>query len=184
MAISTGSNVLNTDVFNKFAETVVAAANAGIVYGTNSLHFADQDATTTAMYGGTTSGVASQGATNIATGDIVTGSTILNYILNQARSYCRIRNMSVTRTVTGGSSETRSGITHTTNVQSLAQFKTGSDDTKFLAGAPISATELNSYFNEVRDRYLNVRNNFTLTSSFTVCHVSCHSSCHGSRGRR
>jgi hypothetical protein len=184
MAISTGSNVLNTDVFNKFADTVVAAANAGIVYGTNSLHFTDQNAATTALYGGTTSGVATQGATGIAAGDTITGSTILNYILNQARSYCRIRNMSVTRTVTGGSSVTRSGITHTTNQQTLAEFKTGCDDTKFLAGTPVSATELNSYFNEIRDRYLNVRNNSTITSSFTVCHVSCHSSCHGSRGRR
>lgn len=184
MAISTGSNVLNTDVFNKFAEVVAATANAGILYGTNSLHFADQSADVTALYGGTTSGVATQGATNIAVGDIITGSTILNYILNQARSYCRIRNMSVTRTVTGSTSETRTGITHTTNVQTLTQFKTGSDDAKFLAGTPVSSSELNAYFNEIRDRYLTVRNNFTLTASFEVCHVSCHSNCHGSRGRR
>lgn len=183
MAIGTGNNVLNTDIFNKFAEIVVAAANAGIVYGTNSYHFSDQDAAVISNYGGATTGLA-QGATNIAVGDTITGLTILNYILAQARSYTRIRNMNVTRNVTGGSSETRSGITHTTVVQSPTQFGISSDSTRFLTGTNVTATELTSFFNEVRDRYNTVRNNYSIDASFTVCHVSCHSSCHGSRGRR
>lgn len=184
MPISAGSNIANADIFNKFAEIVAATANAGIVYGTNNYHFADVSAAVIAQYGGSTTGIATQGATGIAAGDTVTGLTILNYILNQARSYCRIRNMSVTRTVTGGSSETRQGITHTTQVQTLTQFRTGSDSAKFLSNTPVTASELTAYFNEIRDRYNSVRTNFTLSSSFEVCHVSCHSNCHGSRGRR
>lgn len=184
MPISAGSNIANADIFNKFAEIVAATANAGVVYGTNNYHFADVSAAVIAQYGGTTSGIATQGATGIAAGDIVTGLTILNYILGQAVIYCRIRNMSVTRTVTGGSSETRQGITHTTLTHSSANFRKSSDDAKFLSNTPVTASALTAYFNEIRDRYNSIRTNFTLTASFEVCHVSCHSNCHGSRGRR
>ena len=58
----------------------------------------------------------------------------------------------------------------------------GNPDSLVSAGLSISATNLETYFTNLKNVYDDL--NVVSTDQVDVCHASCHSSCHGSRGRR
>lgn len=185
MAIASGNIVTATDIYNQFVSVIQNPANSGIVYGTNNYHFSDLPTTGINLYGGTTGGLGA-GGTGINSGDIITASTIVNYVTANAAAFCRIRNMSVTRNVSasGGpaaTSSTNSGITHMAGAYA-APF-TNPTPTGVQSSNIVAANELNNFYTNCYNNYTTARNN-TYSYSYTVCHNSCHSSCHGSRGRR
>jgi hypothetical protein len=57
------------------------------------------------------------------------------------------------------------------------------DNAGIVAGNPVTASGLESFFTNLTSSY-NAARATTATVQINVCHASCHSSCHSSRGRR
>lgn len=193
---SSGSIINNQDLYDGFNYWFVQFANAGITYGTNSYHFPDMPPEFIAGYGGSTSGIPlrSQRDYAIDTDRTIDDGGIRDYIIGQAVTYCRIRNVSITRTVTASGRrsgvdllpivETRTGITNLTTNFAAPGFSNPSSINNIIVNNIIYADQLNQFMYDCWTRYLNNQRNNTLSVPYSVCHNSCHSSCHGSRSRR
>jgi hypothetical protein len=183
--------VRGQNIVDRFADYVVATANAGIVWGTNAKPFAEMP---DANFGGTTGGkaIGITGANVIPASTLITAPTIYNALVAETNSYTRIRNLRALLFVTGGGGntgsrptagyvydQTRKANLNTSRLQSIgAPANAG-----VASGQIVSAGNLETLFNNLRTAYSAAAGN-TVTIQVDVCHASCHSSCHGSRGRR
>lgn len=176
------------NIIDRFADYVVATANAGIVWGTNARPFQEFPPT---VFGGDGGRAIAINGTNI-TADPINAGKIYDTLLNETYNYTRIRKLQAKLNVTGGGGNTGSrptaGVVYDqTNVANMSTaYLQGlglPDLNNVKAGQNISSTNLENLFNTLRAAYQGKRDT-VYTIQVDVCHASCHSSCHSSRGRR
>lgn len=183
------SPVGKQNIVDRFADYVVANANASIVWGTNALPFTEMDS---AEFGGTTAGrgIGINGAS--ITGTVITASTIRTVLQAETATYTNMRNLRAVLNVTGGGGNngTRptAGIVfdQTSKAHLNTSYRAGigtPNNAGVAAGQQVDSSNLETYFSNLRAAYQGVRDT-TVTIQTDVCHASCHSSCHSNRGRR
>jgi hypothetical protein len=193
MATLTG-NITAQNIIDRFADYVVATANSGIVWGTNSVPFTDFP---TSVFGGTTAGKTIGINGSGTTGTLITASGIYSTLLNETAAYTRIRNLRAIKNVTSAGGprvdnpsgqivesgfvydQTQVANLSTAYLQALGTVSNGG----VAVGNTISVTNLQQLFSNLQSAY-SVARSTTATFQVDVCHSSCHSSCHGARGRR
>jgi hypothetical protein len=183
---------------DRFADYVVAAANSGIVWGTNAIPFPDFPGY---VFGGDTSGktISIQGAGY--GGYKITADRIYTGILLETYRYSNIRYLRAILYVTSTDEQTGQYyqapvpgapggvIFDDTQKAHLNTAYTLSADTNSLArgqivaGNKMTSAGLEDFFDRARSLYYNFLGQ-THTEIVTVCHSSCHYSCHNSRSRR
>ena len=179
------------NIVDRFADFVLGAANTGIVWGTNTLPFAEMPGAT---YAGTTSGtsITATGATIGTTGNIITAATIRSVLETETALYTNIRQQRAILNVTGAGGNTGSrptpGIifdqTEVAHLDTTNRAAIGAvADANVTTGQNVDDTNLETYFTNLTAAYTAIRTT-TVTTQIDVCHASCHSSCHSSRGRR
>jgi hypothetical protein len=203
--MATLNNPVNPqNIVDRFADYVVATANAGIIWGNNfdgssytAKPFAEFDV---AVFGGTTSGkgIGISGTNISAVGGTITASNIYNTLVAETNSYTNIRNLQAILFITGeGNTSGAAGgeIGSTTKGIVFDETKPAYLNSGYLQniGSPnasnvvsndiVTATGLEQFFANLRASYNTARDSKQIIQ-VDVCHASCHSSCHGSRGRR
>jgi hypothetical protein len=126
----------------------------------------------------------------------ITAFNVYYYLQQELYNYCKIRSIRVRLNIygSGGNAGTRptAGIVQdVTGVGNMAfnwHLFVG-DPTPAAPGIDtgnaISVSNLETYFNNLRTRYNEVRVSSVRSHVvMNLCHASCHSNCHGSRGRR
>jgi hypothetical protein len=185
--MATLTNPINTqNIVDRFADYVVATANAGIVWHSTNLPFPEFDAALLLTSTGTP--IAITGSNINATP--ITASTIYNTLLAETNRYTRIRTLRATLTITtgpGNATRLASDALDLSNIAHLTAPYTQTVPTPTNNGVAannvISSGNLESFFTTLRTSY-NTARATSVTINVNVCHSSCHSSCHGSRGRR
>lgn len=187
------SPVSKQNIVDRFADYVVATANASIIWGTNTpLPFAEFDI---GFFGGTTAGmpIAING-TSISDTQI-TAATIVSVLKNETARYTTIRRLRARKNITGlGRTDHPSLVTFPVGIvydQTNKAYMTATTYTQtittssgnVLKDSVISATNLETFFTNLQTAYTVARDNVA-SITVDVCHASCHSSCHSSRGRR
>jgi hypothetical protein len=192
------NNINKANVASRYGDYVAAAANANIVWGTNSKPFAEMP---TATFGGDTNGKANTLQGRLTT-TLIEATAFRNATVAETNQYSRIRLLRARLFVAGGGGNTGSrpspgyiyDLTRKSHLNSGYEQNAGTPNTNFIlppvAGVVItigtSATPdvgVEEWFDRLRAGY-NTASNNTVTIQIDVCHASCHSSCHGSRGRR
>lgn len=184
------------NIVDRYADYVRAAANTGIVWGTNSnpTHSDGTVVLDDSYFGGDTGGrgIGIGGGNLGGTGAVITASTIYNTLLTETYNYSRIRSVQARLNVTGGGGNTGSrpspGIIYDqTNIAHMSdsyRVDLGSPSNNGVSSTSLITDEgLEGFFSTLRNSY-NAARGSTVTVTTDVCHASCHSSCHGSRGRR
>tara|TARA_B100001287_G_scaffold268930_1_gene265790 strand:- start:2438 stop:3016 length:579 start_codon:yes stop_codon:yes gene_type:complete len=187
------SPVEEQNIVNRFADFVPPAANTSIVYGTNSVPFAEFS---TGFFGGTTAGrsLGISGANIKNNGELIDASGIQDTLEFETFNYTSIRNLRARLNVTSsGGSPFNTGSRPTpgiiTDVTGIAYLSTsyrqtlGARSVNLQTGQLIDDSILEQKFADLRNKY-NAARGSTETITIPVCHASCHSSCHSSRGRR
>jgi hypothetical protein len=211
MAVLT-NNINAQNIVDRFADYVVATANAGIVWHTGAFPFDVYAGYFPNIFGGNASGKAiTINGTSIGgpTG-IITATTIINVLRAETATFTRIRNMRAILFITGTGyitpRPTGNGtlndlrtdlgpifgqgpgiIRDNTNVSNLnttyLQGLAATTSTGISAGTVINTANLESFFTNLRTAYNTARATVHL-QQVNVCHASCHNNCHSSRGRR
>ena len=190
--MATLNNPINPqNIVDRFADYVVATANASIAWGTNAYPFAEW--TYGAEFGGTTAGktIGITGPNIDAVGNVVNAANIYNTLLTETATYTNIRNLRALLFVNGGGGNngSRPSPGYVFDTTSKAYFNTayrqsvGAGASDVVSGNTATAAGLETFFDNLRTSYNSARAN-TITLTVNVCHASCHTSCHGSRGRR
>lgn len=198
--MTTLNNPINAqNIVDRFSDYVVATANAGIVWGNNSVPvyaagtgYATQ-VVPTAVFEGPTSGSAIA-VTAPATGTVITASTIYNGLVAETNRYTRIRKLQAVLTVTGGGGNTGNypagGVVYNETQKAYLgaayglSISIGTAATEgILAGQVVSSSKLETFFTRLQSGYVTARDTVHRYDT-SVCHASCHSSCHSSRWRR
>ena len=179
------------NIIDRFADYVVATANASIVWYNNGPGavvepFPEFDEALLGGSGGLTIGVNGAGTT----GTPINAANIYTVLRDQTTRYTRIRNLRARRLIgTGPGNATRAAtdaldLTQKAHLSAAYETNIGSPaNSNVAAGQRITAANLEGLFNNLRTAYTTARD-ATVGIDVTVCHSSCHSSCHGSRGRR
>jgi hypothetical protein len=188
--MATLNNPINAqNIVDRFADYVVASANSGISWGTNSSPFAEFN---TAEFGGDTNGRGISIGGSAVSATPITASTIYNALVNETQTFSNIRNLRAILFVDGGGGNTGTRPTPGTVYDQTAvahlntgyrQAQNGIGDGGVASGNTISVSNLQQFFANCQAEYL-ARRGATATIQVNVCHASCHSSCHSSRGRR
>jgi hypothetical protein len=179
------------NIVDRFADYVTVNADSGISWGTNAYPFGEFDGN---YFGGTTAGrpIGISGGNIGSAGGAIVASNIYNTLVNETTAYTSIRLLRALLFVDGGGGNTGSRPTPGYIYDATAvAYMNGSylqgigspDSAGVVAGNPVFAGNLESFFNNLYVSYIGARNN-TTTVQINVCHASCHSSCHSSRGRR
>lgn len=184
------------NIVDRFADYALATANAGIVWGTDSLPFGEMSV---GEFGGSTGGrgITTSGGNIGSTGSLITASTIYNTLVNETATYTNIRNLRAvlfvdsTPPVAGlyntGTRPTPGIVYDQTQVAHLntgyRQSIGSPSPSNVSAGNNITAAGLEQFFDNLRTSYNSARGNIQ-TIQTNVCHASCHSACHISRARR
>ncbi len=176
------------NIVDRFADYVVATANAGIIYHSTNKPFPEFDGALLGAASGLTIGIS--GASIVPANNIITAPNIYNTLLAETNRYTRIRNLNATLTITEGPGNKSREFTDARNVTAVAHLTA---DYAVGAGSPANggvasglvafASSFESLFTNLRSGYNTARAN-TAVINVNVCHGSCHASCHGSRGRR
>jgi hypothetical protein len=190
--MATLNNPINPqNIVDRFADYVVATANASIAWGTNAYPFAEW--TYGAEFGDTTAGkaIGISGGNIDAIGNVINAANIYNTLLTETATYTNIRNLRAILFVDGGGGNTgtrpTAGVVFDTTAK--AHFNTayrqsiGAGASDVVSGSVATGAGLETFFDNLRTSYNSARDN-TVTLQVNVCHASCHSNCHGSRGRR
>jgi len=197
--MATLTNPINKqNVVDRFADYVVATANAGITWGTN----ATPPYFSTAPFGGTTGGKAIETSGGNIADTNITAATVYNVLVAETQRYSNIRNLRALVFVTGAGNtvgigdrvdlgpvvgqgpgyiydQTAKAYLSTAYRQAtLSPANAGVASTRVVAVA-----NLETFYNNLRTTYGSYRDT-TATIQVDVCHASCHSSCHSNRGRR
>lgn len=190
--MATLNNPINPqNIVDRFADYVVATANAGISWGTDVYPFPEW--TYGSEFGGTTAGksIGITGANVDAVGNLINAANIYNTLINETYTYTNIRNLQAILFVDGGGGNTGSrptaGVVFDTTapayfIDSYRQT-IGANASDVVSGNTATSLGLETFFTNLRDAYNATKIN-TVVLQVNVCHASCHSSCHGSRGRR
>lgn len=188
--MATLTNPVNKqNIIDRFADYVVATANAGISWGTNALPFVEMP---TNVFGGTTSGKSIGVAGTSITDTNITAATIRAVLEGETVSYTNIRNLRAVLNVTGtgGNIGSRPVAGVVFDNTAKAYLNTGYqaalppvNNAGVASGNVISFANLETYFAGLQTAYQSVRDSAAFVQ-VDVCHASCHSSCHSSRGRR
>jgi hypothetical protein len=179
---------------SRFADYVAATANSSISWGTNAYpaYQGTERVVPADQFGGSTSGRTSVPGSVITAGTSkITASTLTTLFRNETQAYLGIRNLQAILNVTGpgGNTGTRptAGVVYNVSAKSYLssayQLDLGAITGNPTAGTAVSSSGLETYFTNLRARYIAVRDT-TVVYQTNVCHASCHSSCHSSRGRR
>lgn len=182
------------NIVNRFADYVVATANAGISWGTNNKPFSEMP---DSYFGGTTSGTSIAISGSNIYNDPINATSIYNAFVSETNRYTRIRNMQAKLNVTGDGGnlplgprtpETPGILIDTTAVAHMSggyQQNIGSPSNGGVAaGNQISVSNIQQLFTNLRNSYNSARGT-TQTITIDVCHANCHSNCHSSgRSRR
>lgn len=201
------------NIIDRFADYVVATANADIVWGNNAIPVMDTatvsgvdrfvQVITEAQFGGSTAGmtISATGASITPTDGTITASTIYNTLVTETSRFASIRNARAIGRVTGegGNNGTRLRLSGNVSGRAYQQiFDTTAkanlnistannidppDNGGVAADSAVSATNLETFFTNLETAYTEVRDD-AVTFIRSVCHSSCHSSCHRNRGRR
>jgi len=199
--MATLNNPVNAqNIVDRFADYVVASANANIIWGTNVIPtygagtgYATQ-VIPPANFGGTTSGQTIAIPNIPVAGDVITANIIYSGLVTETNRYTRIRKIRAVLTVTGGggnngSKPTAGVVFDETNVAymnadfGLAITIGSATAVGVVSGAAVSSSVLETFFTSLRTAYTTSRDT-VFRSDASVCHASCHSSCHSSRWRR
>lgn len=184
------------NIVDRFADYLVATANAGIVYGSNSWPFYDGAVNLAPFFGGTTAGKAiGIAGGNLGSPGVVTAYTIFYQTLNETYKYTMIRNTTWILNVSGGGGNTgsrptpgdvivRTGKSYLNSGYGLATNVNAVGQGQVVRSQKITTASLEDLFNRLRTAWTNFYNSSPVTIRSSVCHASCHSSCHGSRSRR
>jgi hypothetical protein len=130
---------------------------------------------------------------------IITASVINDRLISETNEYVQLRGMRAIKRMLGDGGVTTVIFDETRKAAFSREYLSGrgsltfitpraTDTQQLVRGFIISRGDnltfgLLRFFNLMRERYLEVRNNI-VTVDITVCHSSCHSSCHNSRTRR
>ena len=203
------NNINAQNVVDRFADYVVATANAGITYGSNVYPWDAYAGYFPNIFGGTTSGAAigTSGANLGGLGSTITAATIVSVLRAETTAYTRIRNLRAILFVTGTGYAPVSGdgaintqiwdgpITGTApgtlrDVTGVANLNTAylqtlgaTTSTGIATNSDITTANLETFFTNLRTAY-NAARATTHVQQENVCHSSCHTNCHSSRGRR
>jgi hypothetical protein len=177
------------NIVDRFADYVVATANAGIVWGTNTLPFVDFPP---AQLGGTTAGVpiSINGSSLSTPTPRIDAPTIYNVLTGQTQLYTNIRKLRAIKTYLVQSDSPVSSVYNTlfdqTQVAHLAtsyrQTFTYSGPT-LTAGSPITPATLEALFDGLRTRYSEYRD-VVATYTYATCHSNHANTCHTSKRSR
>lgn len=188
--MATLTNPVNKqNIVDRFADFVVGTANSGISWGTNALPFPEMPTT---YFGGTTSGKPIGISGNSIGGTGITASNIRSVLESETYYYTNIRLLTARLNVTGDGGNTGSRPTagivfdQTAKAHLNGNYRSSiptPNTANVVAGQVIRATNLETYFSNLRSSYNAVRDT-AVTIQIDVCHASCHNSCHSSRGRR
>jgi len=188
--MATLTNPVNKqNIIDRFADYVVADANASISWGTNNKPFSEMP---NSYFGGTTSGRSIGINGGSIGGTVVTAATIRSVLETETYNYTNMKNLRARLNVTGGGGNTGSkptpGIVYdqTAKAHMATGYRSGIgavNNSNVSTGNTITVGNLQTYFTNLRTAY-RARRDDTTTVTIDVCHASCHSSCHGSRGRR
>lgn len=187
--MATLNNPVNRqNIVDRFADFVVATANAGIVWTSSTKPFTEFPS---ALLDSSASGKPIAITGTAMGGPRITASTIYNTLVTETNRYTSIRNLNARLLITTGSgNRTRPAgdAKDLTQVAHLAgttyQQTIGSPaNNGVAAGQQVSSSNLEQFFNTLRSAYSTARST-TTKIDVSVCHSSCHASCHASRGRR
>jgi hypothetical protein len=202
--MATLNNPVNAqNIIDRFADYVVATANSGISWGTNSQpswfhpYFGTQFIIPSFYYGGTTGGktIGITAPNSVYNGTIINALSIYSFLLTETNAYTRIRLVRARLIVTGqGRTDNPSGetwpvgvvfdLTAVTHLNSTFERPDNNVNNAGVAiGQVIRRATLEQFFDNLRAMYLRQRNITEAVDTY-ICHASCHSSCHSSRGRR
>ena len=203
------NNINDQNIVDRFADYVVATANAGIAYGSNAYPWDTYAGYFPNIFGETTSGkaIGTTGTNLGGLGSTITASTVVSVLRAETTAYTRIRSLRAILNVTGtgyapvrgdGAVNTQiwdGPITGTApgilrDVTGIANLNTGylqtlgaTTSTGISTGSDINTSNLETFFTNLRTAY-NTARATTHTQQENVCHSSCHTNCHSSRGRR
>jgi hypothetical protein len=184
--MATLTNPINAqNIVDRFADYVVATANANIVWTNTNKPFAEANAAAFSTGSGKTISV--DGTDITPASGIITKTNIYYALIAETARYTSIRKIRARLIITTGSgNRTRAANTGFDQTAVAHMSGTGYQGTITSVpalGAKPSVADLQTFFTNLRDKYTAQRN-ATQTYSVSVCHSSCHSSCHNSRGRR
>lgn len=180
------TNPVNADnIVDRFADFVVTAGNANIVWSASNKPFPEATASDFGAAGGKAIGI--DGSDITPASDLITKSDIYNTLRDETTRYTSIRKIRARLLIsTGAGNRTRnantgfdqtavahmSGTSYESSISGVAQL-----------GAKPAVADLETFFSALESKYDAAR---LATQNYTksVCHSSCHSSCHNSRGRR
>ena len=202
------------NVIDRFADYVVATANAGIVFGLDAKPFGVYASFfPDAEFGGTTSGkaIGITGSNLGNLGSTMTAATVYSVLVAETNTYTRIRNLRAILFITG-----TGYITPRPNGQSSFPTDLRTDFGPIFGQGPGTIYDQTSVANLNTTRlqdvgtitatgiatsqtisasnmeafFTNLQTAYntaranTVTNQQNVCHASCHTNCHSSRGRR
>ena len=188
------------NIVDRFADYVVATANSGISWGTNSIPtYGDGTVVAGGQYfGGDTGGkpIPINGS-RLERGDgIINAANILQGLVDATYWYTSIRVMRAVLyvTVSGGSpwnTGSRPGpggvvYDQTAVAHMMDGYRQGFNwpgQSDVASNNKITASGLEQWFANLRSTYTGLRANQVYVQT-NVCHASCHNSCHSSRIRR
>ena len=187
------SPIAPQNIVDRFADYVVASGNSGVVWGTNTMPFAEFDV---AQFAGNTAGrdisITGTAITTAEPTDPITALNIYNTLVAETASYTNIRNLNAILNVEGAGGNTGSrpaaGVIFNDTAASHMNISFRQNigapaASDVLADGQITSAGLETFFDTLRTAYITARGT-TTTIQVNVCHASCHSSCHSSRGRR
>lgn len=199
--MATLNNPVNAqNIVDRFADYVVASANASIIWGTNALPtyapgtgYATQ-VIPSSSFGGTTSGSPIAVPNIPAVGAVIQADIIYAGLVTETNRYTRQRKLRAVLTVTGGGgnngSKPTAGVVFDETQKSFLSSDFGlaitigtATSLGIVSGQPVSSSGLEAFFLALRTGYESSRDT-VFRSDSSVCHASCHSSCHSSRWRR
>ena len=177
------TNPINAqNIVDRFADYVVATANANIIWSSSALPFPEADSADFAAAAGKAISVSGPVFTNQNSG-VITKATIYNTLIDQTVRYTSIRKIRA-RLIIGGGAGNRTRAANTGFDQTAVAHMSGTGYESAISGVAALGTKpsvanLQTFFTNLRNKY-NTERNDTQIYSVTVCHSSCHSS----RGRR
>ena len=181
------TNPINAqNIVDRFADYVVATANANIVWDSANKPFPEAVTSDFSASAGKAIGI-SGGSLTYPDGGIITKATIYNTLITETARYTSIRKIRA-RLIIGTGSGNKTREAYTGFDQTAVAHMSGTGYESAITGLPAlaatpSVSNLQTFFTNLQTKYTTERND-TQTYSKTVCHSSCHSSCHNSRGRR
>jgi len=199
------NNINDQNVVDRFADYVVATANASIIYADNANPFAPTYSSYFPnIWGGSTTGktIGITGTNLGGTGSLITAATIVSVLRAETTAYTRIRNLRAVLTISGAGNTVGAGtrvdagpitgqgpgniidVTGKANLSTTYLQTLGATaSTGIATDSDINTLNLETFFTNLRTAYTTARDTVQL-QQVTVCHASCHSNCHSSRGRR